>query len=68
MTKPRLPFDLNPFYAAVGMTDLAARRLREIGAEVRGETIERFARERGFPILTIAEMIEWRKREQREAA
>ena len=28
MTKPRLPFGLNPFYAAVGMTDLAARRLR----------------------------------------
>jgi len=30
---------------------------------MRGEAIERFAEERGFPILTIAEMIEWRKRQ-----
>ncbi|MDN4054065.1 3,4-dihydroxy-2-butanone-4-phosphate synthase [Massilia sp. YIM B02763] len=42
--------------------------MNEDGTMMRGETIERFARERGFPILTIAEMIEWRKREQREAA
>ena len=31
------------------------------GTMMRGEDIERFAEERGFPILTIAEMIEWRK-------
>jgi 3,4-dihydroxy 2-butanone 4-phosphate synthase len=42
--------------------------MNEDGTMMRGETIEQFARERGFPILTIAEMIEWRKREQREAA
>jgi len=33
------------------------------GTMMRGEAIERFAEERGFPILTIAEMIEWRKRQ-----
>jgi len=33
------------------------------GTMMRGEDIERFAEERGFPILTIAEMIEWRKRQ-----
>lgn len=42
--------------------------MNEDGTMMRGEAIEQFARERGFPILTIAEMIEWRKREQREAA
>ena len=31
------------------------------GTMMRGEDIERFAEERGFPILTIAEMIAWRK-------
>ena len=31
------------------------------GTMMRGEEIERFAEERGFPILTIAEMIAWRK-------
>ena len=31
------------------------------GTMMRGEDIERFAEERGFPILTIAEMIEWRQ-------
>lgn len=66
MTKPRLPFGLNPFYAVVGMTDLAARRLSEIGAEVRGETMEptdntkvqlaRFARGvRQMPLLALNE-------------
>jgi 3,4-dihydroxy 2-butanone 4-phosphate synthase len=30
---------------------------------VRGADIERFAEERGFPILTIAELIAWRKRQ-----
>ena len=66
MTKPRLPFGLNPFYAMVGMTDLAARRLSAIGAEVRGETIEptddtkvqlaRFARGvRQMPLLALNE-------------
>lgn len=33
------------------------------GTMMRGQDIERFAEERGFPILTIAEMIEWRKRQ-----
>jgi len=33
------------------------------GTMMRGEDIERFAEERGFPILTIAEMIAWRKRQ-----
>jgi len=33
------------------------------GTMMRGEAIERFAEERGFPILTIAEMIAWRKRQ-----
>ncbi|MDN4057656.1 3,4-dihydroxy-2-butanone-4-phosphate synthase [Massilia sp. YIM B02769] len=33
------------------------------GTMMRGADIERFAEERGFPILTIAEMIEWRKRQ-----
>jgi len=31
------------------------------GTMMRGEDIERFAEERGFPILTIAELIAWRK-------
>ena len=42
--------------------------MNEDGTMMRGETIERFARERGFPILTIAEMIEWRKRGEQKAA
>ena len=33
------------------------------GSMMRGDAIERFAEERGFPILTIAELIEWRKRQ-----
>jgi 3,4-dihydroxy 2-butanone 4-phosphate synthase len=32
------------------------------GTMTRGDAIERFAQERGFPILTIAELIAWRKR------
>jgi len=32
------------------------------GTMMRGEQIEHFAALHGFPILTIAEMIEWRKR------
>jgi 3,4-dihydroxy 2-butanone 4-phosphate synthase len=31
------------------------------GTMMRGEAIEQFAEERGFPILTIAELIQWRK-------
>jgi 3,4-dihydroxy 2-butanone 4-phosphate synthase len=42
--------------------------MNEDGTMMRGATIERFARERGFPILTIAEMIEWRKRSEPKAA
>jgi len=42
--------------------------MNEDGTMMRGETIERFARERGFPILTIAEMIEWRKAAGQKAA
>jgi 3,4-dihydroxy 2-butanone 4-phosphate synthase/GTP cyclohydrolase II len=38
------------------------------GTMMRGEAIEQFARERGYPILTIAELIEWRKRQEKQAA
>lgn len=31
------------------------------GTTMRGEAIERFAEERGFPILTIAGLIAWRR-------
>jgi len=31
------------------------------GTMMRGEQIEQFAEERGFPILTIAELIQWRR-------
>jgi 3,4-dihydroxy 2-butanone 4-phosphate synthase len=31
------------------------------GTMMRGEQIEQFAQERDFPILTIAELIQWRK-------
>ena len=31
------------------------------GTMMRGEAIERFAEERGMPILTIAELIQWRR-------
>lgn len=31
------------------------------GTMMRGEQIEQFAQERNFPILTIAELIQWRK-------
>lgn len=31
------------------------------GTMMRGEQIERFAEERAFPILTIAELIQWRR-------
>jgi 3,4-dihydroxy 2-butanone 4-phosphate synthase len=34
------------------------------GTMMRGDAIEQFAQERGFPILTIAELIAWRQREQ----
>jgi len=33
------------------------------GTMMRGEQIEEFAALHGFPILTIAEMIAWRKRQ-----
>ena len=33
------------------------------GTMMRGDAIERFAQERGFPVLTIAELIAWRERE-----
>ena len=42
--------------------------MNEDGTMMRGAAIERFARERGFPILTIAEMIEWRKMTEQKAA
>jgi 3,4-dihydroxy 2-butanone 4-phosphate synthase len=42
--------------------------MNEDGSMMRGEAIERFARERGYPILTIAELIEWRMRQQKQAA
>jgi len=42
--------------------------MNEDGTMMRGDAIERFARERGFPILTIAELIEWRTRTEQKAA
>jgi 3,4-dihydroxy 2-butanone 4-phosphate synthase len=42
--------------------------MNEAGTMMRGEAIEAFARARGFTILTIAEMIEWRTRHQQQAA
>jgi 3,4-dihydroxy 2-butanone 4-phosphate synthase len=42
--------------------------MNEDGTMMRGEAIERFARERGYPILTIAELIQWRTRQQQKAA
>jgi 3,4-dihydroxy 2-butanone 4-phosphate synthase len=42
--------------------------MNEDGSMMRGEAIERFARERGYPILTIAELIAWRTRVEQKAA
>ncbi|QJE00398.1 3,4-dihydroxy-2-butanone-4-phosphate synthase [Massilia forsythiae] len=42
--------------------------MNEDGTMMRGAAIEGFARQRGYPILTIAEMIAWRKRDERQAA
>jgi 3,4-dihydroxy 2-butanone 4-phosphate synthase len=42
--------------------------MNEDGTMMRGDAIERFARERGFPILTIAELIAWRTRGEQKAA
>jgi 3,4-dihydroxy 2-butanone 4-phosphate synthase len=42
--------------------------MNEDGTMMRGEAIEAFARARGFTILTIAEMIEWRTRHEQKAA
>lgn len=42
--------------------------MNEDGTMMRGEAIERFARERGFPVLTIAELIAWRSRNEQKAA
>jgi 3,4-dihydroxy 2-butanone 4-phosphate synthase len=42
--------------------------MNEDGTMMRGDAIERFARERGFPILTIAELIAWRSRMEQQAA
>lgn len=42
--------------------------MNEDGTMMRGDAIERFARERGFPILTIAELIAWRTRNEQQAA
>jgi len=42
--------------------------MNEDGTMMRGDAIERFARERGFPILTIAELIAWRSRNEQQAA
>ncbi|MFC5551445.1 3,4-dihydroxy-2-butanone-4-phosphate synthase [Massilia aerilata] len=42
--------------------------MNEDGSMMRGESIERFARERGYPILTIAELIAWRTQLEQKAA
>lgn len=42
--------------------------MNEDGSMMRGAAIEQFARERGYPILTIAELIQWRTRQEQMAA
>jgi 3,4-dihydroxy 2-butanone 4-phosphate synthase len=42
--------------------------MNEDGSMMRGAAIEAFARARGFTILTIAELIEWRTRAEKKAA
>jgi 3,4-dihydroxy 2-butanone 4-phosphate synthase len=42
--------------------------MNEDGSMMRGAAIEAFARARGFTILTIAELIEWRARHEQRAA
>ena len=42
--------------------------MNEDGTMMRGAAIEAFARARGFTILTIAELIAWRTRTERQAA
>jgi 3,4-dihydroxy 2-butanone 4-phosphate synthase len=42
--------------------------MNEDGTMMRGDAIERFARERGFPILTIAELVAWRACGEQKAA
>ena len=42
--------------------------MNEDGTMMRGAAIETFARARGYPILTIAELIEWRQRQEKLAA
>lgn len=42
--------------------------MNEDGTMMRGAAIEAFARARGFTILTIAELIAWRTRQERRAA
>jgi 3,4-dihydroxy 2-butanone 4-phosphate synthase len=42
--------------------------MNEDGSMMRGVAIERFARERGYPILTIAELVQWRTRQEQKAA
>jgi 3,4-dihydroxy 2-butanone 4-phosphate synthase len=42
--------------------------MNEDGTMMRGEAIEGLARERGYPILTIAELIQWRTRQEQKAA
>jgi 3,4-dihydroxy 2-butanone 4-phosphate synthase len=42
--------------------------MNEDGTMMRGAQIEAFARARGFTILTIAELIAWRSREEQKAA
>ncbi|HEX8788600.1 MAG TPA: 3,4-dihydroxy-2-butanone-4-phosphate synthase [Telluria sp.] len=42
--------------------------MNEDGTMMRGAGIEAFARARGFTILTIAELIEWRTRQEQKAA
>lgn len=42
--------------------------MNEDGTMMRGAALEAFARARGFTMLTIAELIEWRTRQEQKAA
>jgi 3,4-dihydroxy 2-butanone 4-phosphate synthase len=54
--------------AGLQASSVLCELMNEDGSMMRGEAIERFARERGYPILTIAELVEWRMRVEQKAA
>jgi 3,4-dihydroxy 2-butanone 4-phosphate synthase len=54
--------------AGLQPTAVLCELMNEDGTMMRGAQIEAFARARGFTILTIAELIEWRSRQEQKAA